>query len=130
MVKRVLFYVLIWLVCVLIFCSVIFMLYTDKLPEQDAYGLIINYFESTTGNWDVGFPIYDNARLHPNVGKTLHMVFILINFIGCFSILTAVFTHSYSRYQSQKRASFNGYRIDLLPSSRYDDAWGWMVICP
>ena len=33
MVKSVLFYVLIWLVCVLIFCSVIFMLYADKLPE-------------------------------------------------------------------------------------------------
>jgi hypothetical protein len=68
--------------------------------------------------------------LHANVGKSLHMAFVLINFIGCFSILTAVFTHSYSIGQAKRRADFNAFRLDFLPSTKYNDEWGWMIVGP
>ena len=54
----------------------------------------------------------------------------MINAIGILSVLTAVFTDSYTRQRDNWKSRFNAYRIDLLPSQKYDDQWGWMILCP
>lgn len=97
MLKRIAFYVLLWIICLLIFYSVISTLYADSAVSEERFSSILSIVESTAGNWELGFPQYDNGRLSPKFGKVVHMLFILINYMGCFAILTAVFAAAYSR---------------------------------
>ena len=73
------------------------MLYFDSDAYENRFQTFINVLESSAGGWEIGLPQYENVRFTSVVGKILHIIFILCNFLGWFAVLVSVFNSTYTK---------------------------------
>eukprot|EP00347_Sterkiella_histriomuscorum_P005768 403355340 len=86
---------------------------------------LIMLIQSSLGQWDL--EMYDNLSLGAYIGKSYHLMFLIVNMVLLLNLMIAILSTTFSNLHQLQLALYYDEILEAIPQYQYDKIYGSLI---
>eukprot|EP00347_Sterkiella_histriomuscorum_P017383 403349594 len=120
-----LYFTVIWSVNLVFFTCMGMLLFAELPLFNYIVDTLIMLIQSSLGQWDL--EMYDNLSLGPYIGKSYHLMFLIVNMVLLLNLMIAILSTTFSNLHQLQLALYYDEILEAIPQYQYDKIYGSLI---